>query len=200
MYASPNATTLVTAALEFEEPTLTLTYDNWPGGRSRDKLCHYQARLPTSQGVSTAERTSTILSANPDTARLAAAATSGGSFSAPPRRHLPLRLWQPRSLSDRRIPHNPRHLGSSAAKYAAAGYSRTEPDTMTTLRCSQISAFFPSDDVDFLEYLRNFQDSGSQVLAASKTGQARRGSWSMSQEMAAALVLAGYELFAQVRT
>jgi hypothetical protein len=175
--------------LEFEFPSLTLTYDN--GEEKKEDNFAIIRPGANFTGVTNGEDFYNTF-CNPDKAKAASLSTdapSSTSTAAPSSTDAP-------SAPEPTIAGYPFPVIRDSGANVTAGYflNDTGYDDVAVL---SVSAFAPSDDANFLEYLRDFQDTVAKFLAESKQANKKRLVIDVTRN-GGGLVLAGFELFTQV--
>ncbi|KAK3323334.1 peptidase S41 family protein [Cercophora scortea] len=185
-YALPSGTSFVAASLDFQGPTLNITYDNGET-KTADNFAIIRPGVDFT-GVNTGEDFYNKF-CNPDSAAAsAAAATATQTPTATP--------------STAAAPPEPTIAGypfpvvRDSGANATSGYflNGTGYDDVAVLA---VSGFAPAGDFDSLSYLRDFQDTVSNFLAESKAQNKKRLVIDLTAN-GGGFVVAGFELFAQI--
>jgi len=187
-YAFPAASTYVAASLDYQGPTLTLTYDNGET-RTEDNFAIIRDGANFT-GVTNGEDYYNRF-CNPDTAPMAtaAAATSTTTVSIP--------TSSPTIAAAPTISGYPFPVIRDSGSNTTSGYflNGTGYEDVAVLA---VSSFSPGGDMGFVEYMTNFQKVVEEFLALCKTN----GKKKLVIDLAAnggGYIVAGYELFNQVR-
>lgn len=188
-YASPDALPIVAASLFFQGPSVTLTYDNGME-KTEDSVAAVRKTVDFA-GVNTGED---FYNKFCDPV-LAAASTTGNATATPTTTSSSTVLATAATAPT--ILGYPLPVVRDVTSNITAGYflNGTGYDDVAVL---SVSAFSPSGDIDAISFLTDFQKTVETFLAACKASSKRRLVIDVTAN-GGGYVVAGYDLFAQVR-
>ncbi|KAH8903816.1 hypothetical protein BR93DRAFT_953106 [Coniochaeta sp. PMI_546] len=193
-YASPDALPIVAASLFFQGPSITLTYDD--GTEKTEDSVAAVRRTVDFAGVNTGGDFYTKF-CDPVLAAADVAANATGNATAIPS---PTSTSSTTTLATAAaaptIEGYPYPVVRDVTSNITAGYflNGTAYDDVAVL---SVSAFSPSDDIDAVTFLTDFQKTVETFLAACKTAGKERLVIDVTAN-GGGYVVAGYDLFAQL--
>jgi hypothetical protein len=188
--ASPNAALIVAASLAFQGPSVTLTYDN---GEEKTEASFAILRAGANfTGVNTGEDFYNRF-CNPETLDAAASTTSFAVSSSSTAASSATAAATPAPA----IQGYPFPVVRDGGANTTHGYF-LNGSNYENVAVLVVSAFSPAGDLGAIEYLTDFQDTIAAFLAQSKAAGKTRLVIDLATN-GGGFVVAGYELFAQVR-